>query len=122
VQRGRVLYDVSKGTNVFPAGTSFDVEIVRQVPYEDTPRNFNAYIARKTVLDFQQEYDGDQTKTRNLHAEVYGAQASAQSNGMIGLRGTVMAEHIRNTRVNFILQSERLSRITNTVNYSRRPR
>ena len=122
VQRGRVLYDTQNGTDIFPANSSFKAELIRKVPFEDTPVNYNAYVARKTVWDFQQEYDGDQTKTRNLQMEVMGAPASAYSNGSLGLYGVLKAEHIRATRVNFILQSERLSRITNTVNYSRRPR
>jgi len=90
---------------------------VRRVPFEDTPKSVNYYIARKSVLDFQNEYDGDQTKTRNLTAEVMGVPGVT-----LGLKGMAEAEHIRNIGFNFVVENERLSRITNRVNYSRRPR
>lgn len=117
VQRGRVLYDLEKGTDRFPEGFTLKVKLVRQVAYEDTPSSVNSLIGRKTVLDFQQEFDGDQTKTRNLLIEVYG-----DGGRILGLRGAAEAEHIRSVDFNFIHNSERLARITNRINYSRRPR
>lgn len=117
VQRGRVLYDLQGGTDRFDAGFTLAVKLVRRVPFADIPASVNAYVARKSVLDFQNEYDGDQTKTRNLAAEVNGIPGVA-----LGLKGMAEAEHIRNIRYNFVTESERLSRITNRVNYSRRPR
>lgn len=117
VQRGRVLYDLHGGTDRFPDGFTLNVKLIRLVPFEDTPRSVNSLIARKTVLDFQQEFDGDQTKTRNLLIELYG-----DGGRILGLRGAAEAEHIRSIGFNFIQESERLSRITNRVNYSRRPR
>ena len=117
VQRGRVLYDLQEGTDRFADGFTLDVKLVRRVPFEDTPKSVNYYIARKSVLDFQNEYDGDQTKTRNLTAEVMGVPGVT-----LGLKGMAEAEHIRNIGFNFVVENERLSRITNRVNYSRRPR
>lgn len=117
VQRGRVLYDLQEGTDRFHAGFQLKVKLIRHIPFVDCPRSVGAYIMRKTVLDFQQEFDGDQTKTRNLMTEVYG-----DGGRILGLKGKVEAEHIRNTSYNFVTESERLSRITGRVNYSRRPR
>lgn len=117
VQRGRVLYDLEAGSNVFPEGFELKVILKRRIPIEDVPTSVADYIARRTVLEFQQEYDGDQTKTRNLKEEVYGVPGVT-----LGLKGEASAEHIRNRKINLIANNERLSRITNTVNYSRRPR
>lgn len=116
VQRGRVMYDLLKGTDILDAATVLDVQLVRRIAFDDLPKSVAAYVARKTVLDFQQDYDGDQTKTRNLQLEVYG-----QPGVSLGLKGIAEAEHIRNVGFNFIDNSERLSRITRRVNYSRRP-
>lgn len=121
-QRGRVMYNLTQGTDMYDVGFTLNVTLTRQLAFEDLPNSANAYIGRKTVLDFQNEYDGDQTKTRNLQGEVYGMPGSAYAQTTKGLKGELMAEHIRNKRVNFINQSERLSRVTNRVNYSRRPR
>lgn len=120
VQRGRTMYSLSKGTDIFDLAFTADVKLIRRVPLEDLPDLMAAYISRKTVLDFQLEYDGDQTKTRNLQAEVYGTPPSAISHGTLGHKGEVMAEHIRNVRVNFIEQSTRFARIRNRIQYSSR--
>ena len=117
VQRGRVLYDLQAGSDRFDQSFTLDVKLIRQVPFEYCPRSISAFIGRKTVLDFQQEYDGDQTKTRNLLIEVYG-----DGGRILGLKGSAESEHIRNVGFNFVSESERLSRVTNRVNYSRRPR
>lgn len=121
-QRGRTLYNLTKGTDLFAQGFTVKAILVRLLAFEDLPNSANAYIGRKTVLDFQMRYDGDTTKTSFLKAEVYGQPSNANTSGQIGLKGTLTAEHIRNKRVNFINQSERLSRVTNVINYSRRPR
>lgn len=119
-QRGRVIYNLTKGTDMFSAGDSLKISLIRQLAFEDLPNSANAYIARKTVLDFQLDYDGDQTKVRNLQAEVYGVPTTQGSQEQLGLKGALMAEHIRNKRVNFIDQSDRLARIRNRVQYSSR--
>lgn len=117
VQRGRILYNLEEGTDRFPDGFELRVILKRRIPLVDCPVSVAAYIGRRTVLEFQQLYDGDQTKTRNLDKEVYGVPGVS-----LGLVGMAKAEHIRNRKINFIANSERLSRVTNTVNYSRRPR
>lgn len=121
-QRGRVVYNLTKGTDLFTVGDTLEVQLIRQLAFEDLPNTANAFIGRKSVLDFQLNYDGDQTKTRNLQMEVFGAPTTQGAMETLGLKGELMAEHIRNKRVNFIAQSERLSRVTNRIDYSRRPR
>lgn len=121
VQRGRILYDTSKGTDKFVAGTIIRLNLIRRVAFELVPSSVNDYITRKTVLDFQNDYDGDSTKTRDLWREVYGTPANANTQESMGLRGIAKSEHIRYTKVNFIQQSSRLHRITNRIDYSRRP-
>ena len=107
VQRGRVLYDLDRGTDRFDVGFTLTVRLTRTLALEDIPASVSDLIAAKTVLDFQQLYDGDQTKTRNLIIEVAGLNTLANS------------EHIRNRRVNLIDTSARLNRIRNVINTSR---
>ena len=108
-QRGRVLYNLTAGTDVFEQGFATTVRLTRLLPLEDCPSSVADLIAARVVLEFQTQYDGDQTKTRNL-GELVGT-----------LTTLAMAEHIRNRRVNLVHTSERLARITNVINYSRRP-
>jgi len=108
VQRGRVLYDLSRGSDRFELTDTFVARLVRVLAIADVPNSVAAYIARQTVLEFQQQYDGDQTKTRNLMIEINGSPQL----GIIGLRTEAMNEHIRNRRVNLIDTSGRLARIT----------
>lgn len=117
VQRGRVLYDLKRGTDIFDLNTTYKIQLKRRVPFEHLPQSISAYIARQTVLEFQMLYDGDSTKTRALYLQVNGDPQL----GTLGLRGEAMAEHIRNRRVNLIWQSSRLHQITSKINYSRRP-
>lgn len=110
VQRGRIMYDLKNGTDVLDDAFTLKVKLVRRIAFEDLPKSVSAYIARKTVLDFQQDYDGDQTKTRNLQLEVYG-----QPGVSLGLKGLAEAEHIRNVNFNFIENSQRMHRISRHV-------
>lgn len=110
VQRGRTLYDLREGTDRFPDNFELDVLLVRRVPFEDLPVSVSSYIAGKTVLDFQNSFDGDQTKTRNLLIEVNGLPGQT-----LGLKGMAEAEHIRNIGYNFINDSSRLGRIRNVT-------
>lgn len=121
-QRGRVIYNLSKGTDIFSPGFSLKVQLIRQLAFEDLPNSANAFIAGKSVLDFQLQYDGDSTKTRELKGTVYGFPTTQGAEQSRGLYGELNAEHIRNKRFNFIQNSERLSRITCKIDYSRRPR
>lgn len=103
VQRGRVMYDLDKGTDRFAASFTMDVRLTRILALEDIPASVADLIAAKVVLEFQSLYDGDQTKTRNLAAMVGDLQTLA------------MAEHVRNRRVNLIDISERLYRIRRVI-------
>lgn len=107
VQRGRVLYDLKEGTDRFVVGETFDLIIKRSIPLEDMPASVGNYIARRTVLEFQHLYDGDQTKTRNLTIEVYGNPQMQ----VMGLRAEAEAEHIRNRKVNLLDNSLAVNRV-----------
>lgn len=116
MQRGRVMYDLHSGTDLFDDTFTLQAELVRRVPLDDVPFSVQAYISRKTVLDFQQEFDGDQTKTRNLQIEIFGNAAA----NITGLRGMAEAEHIRSVAVNLIDNSERLWRVRRVISYPSR--
>lgn len=103
VQRGRVVYNLAAGTDVFALGFSCAVQITRILALPDVPTSVADLIVAKTVLEFQNLYDGDQTKTRNLGELVARLQQEAK------------IEHIRNRKVNLIETNERLARIRNHV-------
>lgn len=103
VQRGRVVYNLAAGTDVFAPGFSCAVQITRILALPDVPTSVADLIVAKTVLEFQNLYDGDQTKTRNLGELVARLQQEAK------------IEHIRNRKVNLIDNNERLARIRNHV-------
>lgn len=110
VARGRVLYDTSRGTNVFTSAE--DVVIIRQVPFDELPESVAAYIAAQTVHRFQSLYDGDSTKTRELSLQV--AQTLMEAN----------TEEIRNVGANMVAASTRLQYIkhkTQRGRWTRRP-
>jgi hypothetical protein len=102
-QRGRVLYNLSEGTDKFPAGTTYDARLTRLVPYEDLPQTAAAFVGVNVVLWFQNQYDGDQTKTRNLSLLREQRETA------------VMTEHIRNRKVNLLDSNVRLARIRNII-------
>lgn len=104
VQRGRVLRDLSKGTDIFAEGTTVDARLIREVPFESVPITAASYIAALAVLRFQSSYDGDSTKTRMLLA------------GIPDLLNDAKQEHIRNRRYNVLEGNPRLSKIRNAVN------
>lgn len=107
VQRGRTLYDLKRGSNIFPLGQKVNAQLNRNLTMEQLPDTFAAYIGRQTVLEFQLQYDGDQTKTRNLQTEIYGSYQL----GVIGLRAEAIKEHVRNRNVNLIDSSPRVQRV-----------
>lgn len=107
-QRGKVLYNLDAGTDLFPDGTTYKATLIRLLPFESLPLLMAEYIAAETVLWFQNEYDGDQTKTRNLALVAQDRQRE------------VTAEHLRNIKVNLLDNSVGLSRIRNRVRPARR--
>lgn len=107
-QRGRILYNLDDATDLFPATDTYTARIIRDLAIENIPTSAAEYIATATVLWFQNEYDGDQTKTRNLAQALEDRKAEA------------MAEHIRNRRVNLLNNSTGLARIRRIVMQGRR--
>lgn len=102
-QRGRVLYDLTNGTDIFPAGTVYPAKLIRLIDFESVPSSVAEFIRATVVLRFQNDYDGDQTKTRNLSAD------------LDRLRADAMSEHMRNRKVNLLDNSPGLARIRNIV-------
>lgn len=102
-QRGRVLYDLRAGSDKFPAGTTFKARVMRQLAIEDLPVIAAEHVKIVVLEWFQIEYDGDQTKTRNIQLE------------RTRLETLLMSEHIRNRRVNLFDSSARLTRIRNVL-------
>lgn len=62
--RGNLLYDRYNST--FTIGKSVEGWVVRKLPFEHLPAIAQAYIENQTVLNFQTNYDADQTKLVEL--------------------------------------------------------
>ena len=88
VVRGRRLYDRSTSTYEFAKPVA--VELIREVPFDDLPMQANHVVAARTVLDFQNDYDGDAQKYNKLG----GAYQQAFT--------TLRAEHIRQMKSNML--------------------
>jgi Tail tubular protein len=88
VIRGRRLYDRFQSTYEFASDVS--VYLVRELPFDDLPMLANHMIAARTVLDFQNDYDGDADKYNKLG----GAYQQVFT--------TLRAEHIRQVKANML--------------------
>lgn len=105
-QRGVRLYDNEAGDYVRSETT---VELVRLVPFDELPDLVRAYIGGEAILQFQRNYDGDSTKTRQIAAET--EEAKGWCNG----------EETRQVKANRIASNPRLMYIKTRV-FARRNR
>jgi hypothetical protein len=107
IKRGAKLYDTENGTDVF--ADEVCMSIVRLLAFDDLVPEAQTYIAHRAVAEFQSDYDGDTTKTRQLLIDM--AEAKVVLN----------AAHIRNIRLNAIDNHPRLRRLhfqTRGIRYS----
>lgn len=106
VKRGNRVYNLDGGTYEFTA--PLDVELIREVEFEDLPEIAATYISKKAILAFQVDYDGDTAKARLLDNEIRQA--------FIGINSA----HTRNRRSNFIKSNVRLARLKYVTQGARR--
>lgn len=106
VKRGRTLYDLEHGTNIFTE----DVEgtLVRLVPFDDLPESAQQRIGYHAIVLFQTEYDGDTAKTRMLQTTE--ARAVMEES----------REHIRNRQSNLLESNQTLQRLKSITRGARR--
>jgi hypothetical protein len=88
VLRGRRVY--TRFTSSYEFTGTVSVSIVREIPFDDLPMMANHMIAARTVLDFQNDYDGDADKYNKLGAAYQQAFT------------TLRAEHIRQVKANML--------------------
>ena len=88
VIRGRRLYN--RATSSYEFHSAVQVTLVREIPFEDLPMLANHMIAARTVLDFQNDYDGDADKYNKLGAAYQQVFT------------TLRAEHIRQVKANML--------------------
>lgn len=105
VQRYRRLYNTDGGTYVFD--TEQDVELVRLVPFEETPELYAAYAAAETIQRFQKRYDGDSQKSRELREELKEARIAANAEETRQVKANLIESNVRLT---YIKQSTRALR------------
>lgn len=105
VQRYRRLYNLDGGTYVFD--TEQDVELLRLVPFEETPELYAAYVAAETIQRFQKRYDGDSQKSRELRDELQEARIAANAEETRQVKANLIESNVRLT---YIKQSTRALR------------
>lgn len=105
VQRYRRLYNLDGGTYVFD--TEQDVELLRLVPFEETPELYAAYAAAETIQRFQKRYDGDSQKSRELRDELKEARIAANAEETRQVKANLIESNVRLT---YIKQSTRALR------------
>lgn len=87
-QRGRVLWDLDAGDNIWPVGYTQLFRINRWVEFADLPAVASHAYKMAAVLQFQADFDGDDSKYQKISLEERNARAALN------------AEHIRNSNVN----------------------
>lgn len=105
-QRGRYLYDLENGTDIFTSPV--DIKLIRLIPFESLPESAAAYIAAKAISRFQLLYDGDSLKQRVCYDR---EKTTGEA---------VNTEDIRNKRANMIFSNPRLMRLKFLTNQARR--
>lgn len=106
VKRGNRVYNLDEGSYIFDK--DLDVELIREVEFEDLPEIAASYIAAKAVYQFQTSFDGDKLRTDQLQATV--------NETFIGINSA----HTRNRRSNFINSNVRLQRLKFITRQARR--
>lgn len=97
VKRGGKVYDASKGT--YYIGGSVRASVIRTLSFEDIPDSAAAYFAACAVKNFQQDFDGDTAKGRQLDDEVQKTRIAAE------------ADQTRYVQANLIEDNPRLQEI-----------
>jgi hypothetical protein len=105
IQRGRRMYDTSKGT--YTITEDLAITMVRQIPIEELPTPIGDYIAAETVLKFQSNYDGDNNRRQELAMALKIAMSDA------------ISEDVRQRRVNMLSMNATLGRIKSLTRSSR---
>jgi hypothetical protein len=106
VKRGARVYNLDGGSYEFTA--DLDVEMIREVEFEDLPEIAATYIAKKAILAFQVDFDGDTAKARLLNEDIRLA--------FIGINSA----HTRNRKANFLDSNIRLARLKQLTQGARR--
>lgn len=97
IKRGGKVYDRDEGT--FYIGTNLVAEVIVSLPFEDIPDSVAAYVAACAVKSFQQSYDGDTAKGRELSDIVTNTKILAE------------ADQTRMVQANLLLSNPRLQRL-----------
>jgi hypothetical protein len=107
IQRGSRLYNVS--TRSYVLTESVDGYMVRLIPFEDIPAVAADYIASMAILQFQSDFDADNSKRQHLANIAQLAKIE------------FMSEDIRQKRVNLLDSNRTLQRVrqhnTNTLRF-----
>lgn len=105
-KRGNRVYNLVGGT--FEFANNIDVDLIREVEFEDVPEVAASYISKMAILAFQVDYDGDSAKTNVLRTSLTQALIDINS------------AHTRNRKSNFLDSNNRLARLKYVTQGARR--
>jgi hypothetical protein len=97
-QRGTRLYNVSR--NTYEWERHVDVDLVRVLPFEDLPFHAADTVNFGTVMRFQREFDGDNTRYSQLSQDYSRARLE------------LSAENTRNRRPNLLATASNQAKMT----------
>lgn len=100
VERGGFLYDLDNRTDVFPAGTTVNVDITFMFPFENLPQVARSYIALAAAQTFQSNIVGATDLNALLDSQVKWAYA------------LLVAADTRSKRPNVLTSNPRIIRMT----------
>lgn len=107
-QRGRRLYDV--GRNRYEFDGAVTTKVVRLLDYDDVPYEVQAFVRDDSILRFQADFDGDNTKYQKILQQ--------RNDSWINLK----SEHIRQIKANPLYSRTSLDVLRQRVfNYSGHP-
>lgn len=99
-QRGRRMYDTDR--NSFEFDGSITCDLIRMLKFEDLPSLAQRVVSVSTALKFQQNYDADPTRTKQIQIEY------------LNLIAALRAEHTRNIRPNLLARNSTM-RVLNKI-------
>lgn len=93
VARNGRVFNLDGGTYEFT--DSVDIELVREIPFEDLPGPAQSYVEAAAVLNFQKDYDGDTAKTRELKEKYSDARVAFNKAATIASRTNMITNNFR---------------------------
>jgi Tail tubular protein len=105
VMRTNRVFNLNGGTYLFTSPIT--VRLIRNIPFADMPSPAQDYIEALAVLNFQRDYDGDSTKTRQLTERYMDARAAFNKSATLASKTNMIDNNVRLARIKFYTRGVR---------------